>query len=362
MIKRRLGWGLLAIVVLIAAVGAGVWAGQRSQSVAKPATTATSQSTKHKDAVNRSSQSTKKASSQSQATSSVKQDATNNLTTAGAGGGTLAMAITCYASQHVAQAGTHSWQEMYQSYLKDMGTIIMSKTAGKKMVKPGQGVVYYVVPRGGEVETSKLATYPSYTLEKDQRINIYQPDESKKVATTVSLKQVVQGVNQAHQATKVREGGYSMAIADRRDDVESDGDANHLTTKDLDAGDTLAKVVIAYGMMRDTNEYWQNLHNYFDENVTLEIVKSDQGGNMIAMPDNSTGCIVYYAPQNSTGGVPDLYNFGHNSADGQTNGDIPDLGTVGATTGKMIQYINAHGGRAALDQIKLKAGSDFQSF
>lgn len=363
--KHRFGWWLLAVVVLIAAIGGGIWIGKRTQTTTHPVVTSkAADKTKQTSHSSQSSSASKEATAtKSSSSRAVSQDSTNNLKADSSleAGGLEATTIAYYASNHVGQKGRHSWKEIYQSWVSDLGTVIVSKLNVAQLSKPGMGVVYFAVPRGGDVDSEQLSTYPSYTLEKDKRINIYQPDGAKKPAMTVSLTEVVQYANQMHQAAKIREIGQAMAIGDRRDDVEPDGDANHLSNKDLETDQMVEKIVICYGMLRDTDEFWQNLQADFD-NGALVIAKSDKGGNFIGVPQNSTGCIVYYAPQNTTGGVPDLYNFGHVDGDSQTNGDIPGSNSVGFTTGEMIKYINAHGGRAALDGINLAPGSHFESF
>jgi len=351
MSKRKVWWWLFVGVVLLLVAGGGMLIGRYSQSTTQ--TSAKQSSSETKSTVSSSDEAKQMAQS-----NSVKKDKTNNLKASDLGAGSMVEAIAYYASQHVNQVGSHSWQKLYQSHVDELGTVIISKSNVKKMNKPGMGVAYYVVPRGSDVDISQ---YPCYTLEKDKSINIYQPGHYEKVAVTVSLKQVVRAVNVGHQADKIRELGENVGISDKSHDIESDGDANHLTTSDMKTPGMTEKVVVFFGISKDSNEFWQSMKRDLARgNTIIEFGDVDNVmGKAIFAHQSENGCVIYHQPSNPTVGRPDLYNFGHYKGDGEyTNNDIPGGTTdMGFTLDEMLKYVNTHGGRQALENIQIKSGS-----
>ncbi|WP_318767083.1 hypothetical protein [Lactiplantibacillus carotarum] len=159
--------------------------------------------------------------SSQKAANSSSLNTTNDLVVSDIGPGTRAMAVTYYASHHVDQVGQHSWQKMNQVYLKKMGTIIASKEHVDLMNKPGTGQAYYVVPRDEKVGTAQLASYPCYTVQNNQKINVYQPGQGHKAVLTVSLKTVIRYINHERQADKIREIGQMIVFTDQSNVVKS---------------------------------------------------------------------------------------------------------------------------------------------
>lgn len=350
--NHKVTWWLSAIVILIIAVAGGILVG-RQMSPAKPTTT--TKMTKSKQPKQRP-RTTKRAAS------SVSRNATNNLTVSDLGAGTMAMAIIDYASHHLPNDGVHSWQAMNQDYRKNLGTVIISKEYVQRLNKPGTGVAYYVVPRGSDADGTDLAVFPSYTLEKDKTIHLYQPGRPNKAVATVSLATVVADVNQARRADKVREVGQAMSIV-QRNDAGQDGDPNHISTDDLKTPQMTDKVVLAFGMARDTNHFWQDLKRYIArQNVTLALAPlEDVQGTMVAANSTEQGCTIYYEAANVASGRPDMYNFGHYIDGSHTNNDIAGgLKDLGFTMNEMLRYVNAHGGKSALTNIHIKSGTYIQ--
>ncbi|MBO9163609.1 hypothetical protein [Lactiplantibacillus pentosus] len=347
--KAQLGWWLLGTVEILIAVVGGVLMWQKMDAAPQKAAvkvTATKKVATSRDL--------KKKNSSREATTA-SQSTTNKLTATNIGPRTLALAITYYASHHFDQIGAHTWQSMYQAYLTNPGTIIVSNAHVDELKRPGTGVAYYAAFQGGDkdVESDMLGGYPCYTLENNQMVNIYQPQSNPRKSITVSVNQIVQYANQTNQAKKISQLGQQMTIKNLRKDFG----ANHISIKEFYEEPMMTKVIMYYGIHHDTDKNWQALSQLIKDGTVFKATP-DRGTSIIGYNGNSSSCMIAYDPQNSMVGKPDLFVFGHETVDQDFASDTVDGDDVGVPAETLLKYVNDNGGRTAVANIQVKDDSD----
>lgn len=345
--KHKIVWWSLVVAVIALVVGGGLLIRQRSQSQVQQTTT--------KPDINKKGRVHRTKGQFKQQSHTTCRKISTRLTATNIGPRTLALAITYYASHHLNQIGAHTWQSMYQSYLTNPGTIIVSKAHVDELKRPGTGVAYYATFQGGDkdVESDMLGGYPCYTLENNQMVNIYQPESNPRKSITVSVNQVVQYANQTRQAKKISRLGQQMKIKNLRQNFGE----NHISIKEFYEEPMMTKVIMYYGIHHDTDENWQALSQLIKDGTVFKATP-DRGNSIIGYNGNSSSCMIAYDPQNSMVGKPDLFVFGHETVDQDFASDTIEGNDVGVPVETLLKYVNDNGGRTAVANIQVKDDSN----